>query len=68
MLSIKNRDGPSRLGKITIEKTEVITPNIFFLNTNRLKAPKFADIILTNNNAKIDKPKLKNFNKSLDFE
>jgi len=64
MFSIKNRDGPSRLGKITIEKTEVITPNIFFLNTNRLKAPKFADIILTNNDAKIDKPKLKNFNKS----
>jgi archaeosine synthase len=55
---IKKRDGPSKIGELTIDKNAVITPNLLFINTNRFNAPNFADIILVNNNKKIDKPQI----------
>ena len=54
--SVKNRDGPARIGELFIEDKIVITPNILFVNTSRTKAPNFADILITNNNQKIKKP------------
>jgi len=44
---IKKRDGPSRFGEISIDNKTIFTPNLLFINTNRFKAPNFADIILT---------------------
>jgi len=44
---VSNRDGPARIGQLTIDDKNVITPNIFFLDTPRCKAPEFSDIILT---------------------
>jgi archaeosine synthase len=55
---IKKSDGPSKIGELTIDKNAVITPNLLFINTNRFNAPNFADIILVNNNKKIDKPQI----------
>jgi archaeosine synthase len=44
---VRNRDGPARIGQLTIDDKNVITPNIFFFDTPRYKAPEFSDIILT---------------------
>ena len=57
--NVKQRDGPARVGELTIVKKMVITPNILFIDTDRFKAPSFADIILTNIDSKTDKPVLK---------
>ena len=57
--SVKNRDGASRLGELLLDKKKIITPNILFIDTNRFKAPSFADIILTNKNPRTEKPTLK---------
>jgi len=57
--SVKSRDGPARIGEFFIENKKVITPNIFFVNTSRFKVPKFADILITNQNIKIEKPVMK---------
>lgn len=57
--SISKRDGPARIGELTIENKIVTTPNILFVNTSRFKAPTFADIIMTNKDLKTKKPTLK---------
>ncbi|MCK4332810.1 MAG: DUF5591 domain-containing protein [Thermoplasmatales archaeon] len=57
--SVKNRDGPARIGELLIEDKIVITPNILFVNTSRIKAPNFADILITNDNQKIKKPTIR---------
>ena len=57
--SIKNRDGPARIGELLIEDKIVATPNILFVNTSRTKAPNFADILITNDNQKIKKPTIR---------
>ena len=57
--SVKNRDGPARIGELFIEDKIVITPNILFVNTSRTKAPNFADILITNDNQKIKKPTIR---------
>ena len=53
---IKIRDGPSRYGELSIDDKTVVTPNLLFVNTSRFKAPNFADIILTNDRHKQEKP------------
>ena len=55
---VKIRDGPARIGELLIEDKTVITPNIFFVNTSRFKAPNFADILITNDNLKTEKTTL----------
>ena len=51
------RDGPARIGDLELKDKRITTPNILFLDTSRFKAPKFADIFISN--IKIDsiKPK-----------
>jgi len=44
--SLNKRDGPARIGKLTISDKEITTPNILFVNTNRFKAPDFAEVHL----------------------
>lgn len=53
---IKKRYGPSRFGELSIDDKTIFTPNILFINTNRFKAPNFADIILTKDKNIQDKP------------
>ena len=45
--SIKQRDGPARIGELSINNNRILTPNIFFLNTSRFKAPSFAETLFT---------------------
>ena len=47
--NIKHRDGPARIGEIVIDGNKVISPNILFVNTDRFKAPYFADLIIYKN-------------------
>ncbi|RLF34999.1 MAG: hypothetical protein DRM99_05490 [Thermoplasmata archaeon] len=46
--NIKKRDGPGRTGELEIGGKTVVTPNIFFINTERFKAPDFADLTISN--------------------
>lgn len=55
----KSKDGQAKIGQFKLNKKSVITPNIFFLNTKRFKAPYFADILLLNDNITTKKPKIK---------
>ena len=57
--NIKKRDGPARIGELKVNAEKIITPNILFINTQRFKAPDFADILLTNEKKTIKKPILK---------
>ena len=57
--SVKNRDGPARIGELIIEHKRVTTPNILFVNTSRIKAPNFSDILITNDNQKRKKPTIR---------
>lgn len=53
---VYNRDGPARIGQLVIGDKNVVTPNIFFLDSPRCKAPEFSDIILTNRTKKTKIP------------
>jgi archaeosine synthase len=53
---VQYRDGPARIGQLTLNKTTVRTPTILFLHTSRCKAPEFSDILLTNETIKTKKP------------
>jgi archaeosine synthase len=55
---VKFRDGPARIGHLTLNKKTIVTPNILFLDTSRCKAPAFSDILLTNRALKTKKPTL----------
>ena len=57
--SVKSRDGPARIGELIIEHKRVTTPNILFVNTSRIKAPNFSDILITNDNQKRKKPTIR---------
>lgn len=57
--SVKNRDGPARIGELLIDDKRVTTPNTLFVNTSRIKAPNFSDILITNDNQKIKKPTIR---------
>jgi archaeosine synthase len=56
---VHQKDGPARTGHLSIEKKEVETPAILFLQTARHQAPPFADILLTNPLVKTKKPSIK---------
>ena len=56
---VHNRDGPARIGQLTIDEKIVVTPNILFLHTSRCKAPEFSDILLTNENRKTKIPTIR---------
>jgi archaeosine synthase len=45
--SVSKRDGPARIGELSTEQKKITTPNIFFVNTQRFRAPDFADTILS---------------------
>jgi archaeosine synthase len=53
---IRHRDGPARIGQLRIDEQNVVTPNILYLQTQRCKAPEFADILLTYKPVKTKKP------------
>lgn len=55
-LEVKKRDGPARIGELLTNNKRVITPNILFVDTNRFKAPNFANILITNDKRQKDKP------------
>ena len=59
LFKIKKRDGAARIGEFLIEKKEIKTPNILYLNTIRFKAPDFGKIVITNKKNKIKIPSLK---------
>ena len=56
---VQNRDGPARIGQLIIDDKNVVTPNIFFLDSPRCKAPEFSDIILTNRTRKTKIPTIR---------
>ena len=56
--SVKKRNGPARIAELTVNRKKIITPKILFVNTQRFKAPEFADFLLTNDNKKTEKPSL----------
>jgi archaeosine synthase len=47
---LEKTDEIAQTGKIKINNEEIKTPNIIFLNTNRFKAPDFAEITITDLN------------------
>jgi len=53
---VQKRDGPARIGQLTVDAKTIITPAILFLQTDRCKAPRFADIILTDRALTTKKP------------
>ncbi len=53
---VHHKDGPARTGLLFIEKSEVPTPGVLFLQTARQRAPPFAEIILSNTSEKTKKP------------
>ena len=53
---VKYRDGASRIGEIHIESDIITTPNILFIESNRIKAPSFSDIILSSIKKNHSKP------------
>jgi archaeosine synthase len=50
------RDGPARIGQLTISSKQIRTPNIIFLHTSRVTAPEYSDILLTNEKVTTKKP------------
>lgn len=52
---IKNRDGPARIGEMTIDDKKVITPCLAFLDTTRNPAPEYASLILSKGSSKNNK-------------
>jgi len=53
---VQYRDGPARIGQLSISEQNVVTPNILFVHTKRCMAPEFAEILLTNKTIKTVKP------------
>jgi archaeosine synthase len=58
MFEVLKRNGLARSGNWLIEEQdkEVKTPNILFLNTNRIKAPEEAEVLIMDSKATSDKP------------
>ncbi|RLF37066.1 MAG: hypothetical protein DRN08_00190 [Thermoplasmata archaeon] len=44
---VKKRDGPARIGELTFDNKKIFTPNILFVDTSRIRAPSYADAIIT---------------------
>jgi len=56
---VNNRDGPARIGQLSIDTKNVVTPNIFFIDSSRCKVSEFSDIILTNRTRKTKIPTIR---------
>ena len=56
---VHNRDGPARIGQLIIDDKNVVTPNIFFLDSPRCRATESSDIILTNRTRKTKIPTIR---------
>ncbi|UCD14299.1 MAG: DUF5591 domain-containing protein [Thermoplasmatales archaeon] len=56
---VKNRDGPARIGEFIVEDKKIATPNILFVDTSRIKAPNFAEILIINDKRKRKKPTIR---------
>lgn len=56
LFKVINRDGPARIGEITVDNKKIKTPNILYLNTERFKSPNFAEILLAKKEKKTEKP------------
>jgi len=54
--SVQKRDGPARVGELTIKEKTVVTPNILYVDTARCRAPSFADIHITDTTKAEKKP------------
>ena len=61
MFEVLNRNGLARSGKWLMEdqKREVNTPNIIFINTERIKAPDEAEIIIVDEKMECEKPHIR---------
>jgi len=57
--NVKKRDGPARFGELVIDDKKVVTPNLFFIKNSRFKSPDFADLVVTNQDIKTEKPSLR---------
>jgi len=64
-LKVNKRDGPAKIGELTLDNKSIVTPNILFVDTARFKSPNFADAILTNIDKKTKKPCLKFSDKNI---
>lgn len=53
---IKNRDGPARIGEMTINSETLCTPTLAFLDTKRYPAPPYAPLLLSKDACKKNKP------------
>jgi archaeosine synthase len=53
---IKKRYGPGRIGELKIDSTKIITPNLLFVDTKRMSAPDFSEILISNEKKKTTKP------------
>ncbi len=53
--SINKRDGPARAGELVLEEKKIFTPNILFIDTSRIKAPDFAECLITNKKTRREK-------------
>jgi len=53
--SINKRDGTARVGELILEDKKILTPNILFIDTSRIKAPGFAECLITNKNSRTEK-------------
>ena len=56
---IKAKDELAKIGELTLNDKKIITPNILSVNTDRFKAFDKADVILSNDKVKTNKPVFK---------
>ncbi len=49
---VKERNGPARIGELTINHKKIVTPNLIFLNTDRFNAPFYANCLLSDKKTK----------------
>ncbi len=56
--SVKERDGPARIGELIVDRKRIVTPNILFVDTDRFKTPNYTDILIINNKRQKEKPTL----------
>ncbi|MBN2066416.1 MAG: DUF5591 domain-containing protein, partial [Candidatus Thermoplasmatota archaeon] len=59
------RDGPARIGEYKFKNTNIQTPNIFYIHTDRFHSPRFADVLITNGKKHKEKPTLQVSNRLL---
>ncbi len=53
---IQLRDGPARIGHLMMKDETVCTPEILYIQTSRVHAPSFSNILITQQSLKTKKP------------